>query len=70
MLVWQVLQKEDVHVLRRALGFEVENQRNKGRSKRTWKKQVEEESVNDVSAGKMNFDNQSSLLELITLQLY
>ena len=34
------------HVLRRALGFEVEGQRKKGRLKRTWKKQVEEEIVN------------------------
>ena len=33
------------HVLRRALYFEVEGQRRKGRPERTWKKQVEEESV-------------------------
>ena len=33
------------HVLRRALDFEVEGQRKKGKAKRTWKKQVEEESV-------------------------
>ena len=33
------------HVLRRALDFEVESQRRKWRQKRTWKKQVEEESV-------------------------
>ena len=32
-------------VLRRALDFEVEGQRKKGRPKRTWKKLVEEESV-------------------------
>ena len=32
-------------VLRRALYFEIEGQRKKGRLKRTWKKQVEEESV-------------------------
>ena len=30
---------------KRALDFEVEGQRKKGRSKRTWEKQVEEESV-------------------------
>ena len=30
------------HVLRRALDFEVEGQRKKGRPKRTWKKRVEE----------------------------
>ena len=40
-----VLKREDGHVLRRALDFEVEGQRKKGRPKRTWKKQVEEESV-------------------------
>ena len=33
------------HVLRRAVDFVVEGQRRKGRPKRTWKKQVEEESV-------------------------
>ena len=41
-----VLRREDVHALRKALGFEVEGQRKKGRPKRTWKKQVEEENVN------------------------
>ena len=40
-----VLRREDKHVLRRALDFEVEGQGKKGRPKRTWKKQVEEESV-------------------------
>ena len=30
--------REDGHVLRRALDFEVEGQRNKGRPKWTWKK--------------------------------
>ena len=40
-----VLRKEDVHVLRRALEFEIEGQRKKGRLKRTWKKQVEEASI-------------------------
>ena len=40
-----VLRREDGHVLRRALYFEVGGQRKKGRSKRTWKKQVEEESM-------------------------
>ena len=37
--------RENGHILRRALDFEVEGQRKKGRLKRTWKKQVEEESV-------------------------
>ena len=32
-------------MLRRAIDFEVEGQRKKGRPKRTWKKQAEEESV-------------------------
>ena len=41
-----VLRREDGHVLRMALDFEVEGQRKKGRPKRTWKKQVEDESVN------------------------
>ena len=36
----------DDHVLRGALDFEVEGQRKKGRPKNTWKRQVEEESVN------------------------
>ena len=40
-----VLRNEDGHVLRRALDFEVEGRRKKWRPKRTWKKQVEEESV-------------------------
>ena len=40
-----VLRREDGHVLRRALHFEVEGQRKKARVKRTWKKQVVEESV-------------------------
>ena len=44
-LYGHVLRREDGHVLRRALDFEVEGERKKGRSKRTWKKQVEEESL-------------------------
>ena len=40
-----VLRREDGHVLRRALDYEVEGQRKKGRLKRTWERQVEEESV-------------------------
>ena len=36
--------RADGHVLRRALDFEVEGQKKKGRPKRTWKRQVEEES--------------------------
>ena len=40
-----VLRREDSQVLRQALDFEVEGQRRKGMLKRTWNKQVEEESV-------------------------
>ena len=40
-----VLRRENGHVLRRALDLEIEGQRKKGRPKRTWKKQVEKESV-------------------------
>ena len=38
-----VLRKEDGHVLRRALDFEVKGRRKRGRPKKTWRKQVEEE---------------------------
>ena len=40
-----VFWREDSHVLRRALDVEAEGQSKKGRPKRTWKRQVEEESV-------------------------
>ena len=40
-----VLRMEDGHVLRRALEFEVEGQKKNGRTKRTWSKQVVEESM-------------------------
>ena len=40
-----VLRREDGHIMIRALEFEVECQRKKGRPKMTWKKEVEEESV-------------------------
>ena len=46
MFVWsRVEERDDGNVVRRALDFEVEGQRKKGRPKMTWKKQVEEESV-------------------------
>ena len=38
-----VLRREDCHVLRMALDFEVEDQRKTGRFRRTGEKQVEEE---------------------------
>ena len=40
-----VLWREDGHVLRRALDFEADGQRKKGRPKSIWKKQVEEVSM-------------------------
>ena len=40
-----MLRREDGHILRRVLDFEIGGQRKKGRLKRTWKMQVEEESV-------------------------
>ena len=43
-----MLWMEDGYVLRKALDFEVEGHRKKGMRKRTWKKQVEEESVKVV----------------------
>ena len=41
-----MLRREDGHVLRRTLDLEVEGERKKRRPKRTWKKHVEEESLN------------------------
>ena len=41
----QMLRREDGHVLTRELEFEVGDERRKGRLKRKWKKQVEEESM-------------------------
>ena len=57
-----VLRREDGHALRRALDFEVEGQRNKARSKKTWKKQVKEESVKIDLRGKIHFVNRSGVL--------
>ena len=42
------LRREDGHVLRIALDFDVEGEGKKGRQKRTWRKHVEEESVKVV----------------------
>ena len=39
-----VLRREDVSVLRGALNLEVSGKRKRGRPKKTWKKQVEEEA--------------------------
>ena len=37
-----VLRRDDAHMLRMALDFEVDGQRTKARLMRTWRKQVEE----------------------------
>ena len=40
-----MLRREDGHVLKRALDLEVDGQRKKGKLKRTWKRQFEEEDM-------------------------
>ena len=40
-----VLRRDDGHILRKALQFEVRGKRKRGRPKKTWKTQVEEESM-------------------------
>ena len=42
---WHVLRMEDSDVLRMAMAFQAGGQRKKLMQKRTWKKQVEEESM-------------------------
>ena len=64
-----LLWREEGHVLRRALDFEVEGQRKKGRPKKTWRKQVEEESMKVGLRGKTHFADQSRVLTLIRLLL-
>ena len=39
-----VLRRDDGHVLRKALEFEVEGKRKRGRPKKTWKTQVEKKA--------------------------
>ena len=41
---YDVLRRDDGHVLRKALEFEVRGKRKQGRPKKTWKMQVEKES--------------------------
>ena len=41
---WHVLRRDDGHVLRKALEFEVKGKRKRGRPKKTWKTQVAKES--------------------------
>ena len=57
-----VLRRWQGHVLRRALRFEVECQGKKGRSKSTWKKQVEEESVKVGLKMEVHFADQNGVL--------
>ena len=45
LLVWPCVEEREWSHLGRALFFYVESQRTKGRPKRTWKRQVEEESA-------------------------
>ena len=44
MVYGHVLRRDDGHVLRKALEFEVKGKRKRGRPKKTWKTQVEKES--------------------------
>ena len=39
-----MLRRDDGHVLRRALEFEMKSKRKRGQPKKTWKMQVEKES--------------------------
>ena len=41
-----MLRRDDGHVLRRALEFEVKGKRKRGQPRKTWKMQVERESKN------------------------
>ena len=43
-MVRHVLKRDDGHVLRKALEFEVKGKRKQGQPKKTWKMQVEKES--------------------------
>ena len=57
-LVQSCIEERGVNALRRTLDFEVEGKR----KKRTWKKQVEEESVKIGLRMKMHFADQSGVL--------
>ena len=56
-----MLRRDDRHVLRKALEFEVKGKRKRGRSKKSWKTQVEKESKS-VGLEKMGAMNQTRLL--------
>ena len=49
-----VLRRDDGHVLKKALEFEVKGNRKLGRSKKTWKTQVEKESKSMKKVDAMN----------------
>ena len=52
-----VLRKDDDSVLRVALNLEVSDKRKRGRPKKTWKKQVEEEEVGLKKEDTLNRDH-------------
>ena len=60
-----VLRRENGHVLRMALDFEVEGQRKKGRLKRMWKRRLRK----NACFAKMHFADQSVVLVFIRLPL-
>ena len=69
LLVCLCLRREDGHVWRRTSDFEAESQRKKRRQKRTWKKRVMEESIEDFLVGKIPFADQNGVLASTLLSL-
>ena len=61
--------REDGHVWGKALHFEVEGQKKKGRPKMIWKRQVDEESMKVGFSGKLHITGHSGLLVLILFPL-
>ena len=57
-----VLRRDDGHVFRKALEFEVKGKRKQGQPKKTWKMQVEKESR---SVG-LEKENESSKIESVS----
>ena len=57
-----VLRRDDGHVLRKALEFEVKGKRKQGRPKKSWKTQIEKESKS-VGLEKKNAINQARKME-------
>ena len=64
-----VLRRDDGRVLCRVLDFEVENHMMKWKLKRTWKKQVVDESVKIGLGREKHFADQTGVLALIRLLL-